>query len=73
LNKNIEHFSIEDFEDLQTVSTEKLVKLYHKSHDYSDSCKKELSESLKRSASIFTELVARGWIKPLEPIMKQED
>lgn len=67
MNKNIEHFFVEDFEDVSTVeTTDQLFKLWHKAADYERQCKKELLRAGARCTDIYNELHKRGWFKSLE-------
>lgn len=67
MNKNIEHFFVEDFEDVSTVeTTDQLFKLWHKAADYERQCKKELLRAGARCTEIYNELYKRGWFKSLE-------
>lgn len=74
MKNNIEHFYVEDFEDVTTVETiDQLFKLWHKAADYERQCKKELLRAGSRCTEIYNELYKRGWFKSLEKDIKVDN
>ena len=56
-------FNVEDFEDYKTVSTEKLIKLYHKQQDYVRQCLIEYEDARSKMIDMKRELDERFELK----------